>query len=55
MQISVEVANTHVRSVSAEVRKGFEELAINLELVSPKRDLNWFQGAIAPIRERESG
>jgi len=40
VQILVVVANIQVRTLKAEVEKGFERTAFDLELVDPKAQIN---------------
>jgi len=46
VQILVVVANIQVRSLRAEVEKGFARTAIGRELIDPKPEINFEEGAI---------
>lgn len=46
MQILVVVANIQVRSLRAEVEKGFARTAIGRKLVDPKPEINFEEGTI---------
>ena len=49
VQILVVVANTQVRTLRAEVEKGFERTAFDLELVDPKAQINLLNWTIRPL------
>ena len=55
MQILVVVANIQVRTLKAEVEKGFERTAFDLELVDPKAQINLLNWKIRLFRESNSG
>ena len=64
MQILVVVANTQVRTLRAEVEKGFLRTAFDQELVGPKARINLVNAyntssamakSLVPSAERESG
>ena len=63
MQILVIVANIQVRTLKAEVEKGFMRTAVDHELIDPKAQVNLVNGTIRALRsinivpnaERESG
>ena len=67
MQILVAVANIQVRTLKAEVEKGFMRTAVGHELIDPKAEINLLNGKIDvssfgvssskvfPNAERESG
>ena len=49
------VANIQVRTLKAEVEKGFERTAFDLELVDPKAQINLLNWTIRLSRESTSG
>ena len=46
MQILVVVANIQVRTLKAEVEKGFMRTAVDHELIDPKAEINLLNGKI---------
>ena len=46
MQILVAVANIQVRTLKAEVEKGFMRTAVGHELIDPKTEINLLNGKI---------
>ena len=50
VQILVVVANIQVRSLRAEVEKGFARTAIGRKLIDPKSEINFGKGTSAPFR-----